>query len=261
MFLVTGLLFILGLAMGSFASVIIHRLHKKEGGILLGRSKCPHCAHKLGVLDLIPLVSALACKMSCRYCKEPIPMMYPLLELCMGFMFLLTGALSAPSLSEPWTLYQISALTFHIAITFIFVTVSFYDMLFQEIPDEIMIPSIIVSLISVIALHQFTPQNLLIGIFVPVAFFGGMFFLSRGRWIGGGDVRIGALMGVLLGWPMIMIGLFLGYLLGAFYSLIGMLAGKLSRKSHIPFAPFLLIGTYIAYFWGAEILQAYMGFV
>ncbi|MBN1258843.1 prepilin peptidase, partial [Candidatus Peregrinibacteria bacterium] len=100
--------------------------------------------------------------------------------------------------------------------------------------------------------------NLITGIAIPVFFFGFLFAISKGNWLGGGDIRIGALMGAILGWPNVLIGLFLGYIFGAVFSLTGLLTKQLHRKSQIPFAPFLLLGTYITMFWGQEILAWYL---
>lgn len=244
---------LIGLGFGSFASVIIHRLHAKEEGILFGRSKCPGCKNKLGVIDLIPIFGYIINKFKCRFCKEPISIRYPILELTMGTGFLATSLLIG--LDKPWLL------AYYLLITFIFVLLSFYDIFFQEIPDEISIPTIILTgLVGFLAsLHS--PLSLIIGLLVPVLFFGTLFLGSRGRWLGGGDVRIGAIMGLILGWPGIIIGLFLSYLIGSVYSGIGIIMGKLTRKCAIPFGPFLFLGTYIAMFWGKDILNWYLGMI
>ena len=247
------IIFLIGLGFGSFASVIIHRLHSKEGGIFWGRSTCPLCRHVLSAIDLIPLFGCLINKLKCRYCAKPISLRYPILELVMGSFFLLTAALTGFDNSL--------LLVYYLLLTFVFVTLSFYDIIFQEIPDEISIPTvIIVGLVSLFG-HLHNPTSLLIGILVPVVFFGALFLGSGGKWLGGGDVRIGAIMGLLLGWPNIITGLFLGYLLGSIYSLFGLLSGKLNRKSPIPFGPFLFLGTYIALFWGQGIINWYLGLI
>lgn len=250
MFYIFTLIFLAGLAFGSFASVVIHRLHKQEEGILFGRSKCPHCAKELGVIDLIPLVSYVANQFKCRYCRESIALTYPLLELIMGSLFFLTAALTG--------LGDIFLLIFNLFITFAFVVLAFYDILFQEVPDEIVLPTVIITILFALLAKIHTGTDVLVGMLVPIFFFGLLFYGSQGKWLGGGDVRIGALMGALLAWPDVLIGLFLGYLLGAIYSLLGMAAGKLKRKSQIPFAPFLLTGTYITLFWGKDILSWYL---
>ena len=245
------IIFFLGLGFGSFASVIIHRLHNKEGGIWLGRSKCPKCSHTLNAIDLIPIFGYLINKSKCRYCKKSISLIYPILELVMGAGFLATTILIGFD--------SLLLLAYYLLLTFIFVAISFYDILFQEIPDEISLPTILlVGLVSYFG-HFYTFNSLLIGFLVPVLFFGTIFLTSGGRWLGGGDVRIGAIMGFVLGWPNIIIGLFLSYLIGSIYSAIGLITGKLTRKSPIPFGPFLLLGTYIALFWGKDMLNWYLG--
>lgn len=246
------LIFIVGLVFGSFASVLIHRLHTQQQGILWGRSKCPQCAARLATRDLIPLISFVINQFKCRFCREPIALRYPLLELTMGLGFALTAWLTGLS-SPPWLL-------FHLLMVFVFVILSFYDIFFQEIPDIIIAPAIGIAALVFILKRVYTADDLLIGVLMPLIFFGALFLGSGGRWLGGGDVRIGVLMGILLGWPNIVIGLFLGYLLGAIYSLFGILTQKLTRKSLIPFAPFLFVGTYAAYFWGQSIVEWYLNF-
>jgi prepilin signal peptidase PulO-like enzyme (type II secretory pathway) len=244
-------IFIFGLIFGSFASLIIHRVHNHERGIWLGRSKCPKCSHKLGAMDLIPLFSFLICGTKCRYCKKPISFFYPLLELVMGSAFVLTAFLTG--------MLQVTLLIFYLFITFIFVVLAFYDFLYKEVPDEIVLPSFVISFVFGGLAKIYSYESLLIGVAVPAVFFGVLFLGSKGRWLGGGDIRIGALMGALLGWPNILTGLFLGYIFGAIYSLAGLASKKLTRKSQIPFAPFLLAGAYIAIFWGQRILDWYLG--
>jgi leader peptidase (prepilin peptidase) / N-methyltransferase len=250
--------FLVGLAFGSFASVIIHRLHTQERGILWGRSKCPRCEKKLKTRDLVPLLSFIINKFKCRFCEKKISLHYPMLEITMGIFFALTYYLTITTFNLG--IGDFGVVVFYLFTAFIFVLLSFYDMLFREVPDIVSLPAILISIISVLILKTHSLDSLMLGIATPVFFFGALFYLSRGRWLGGGDVRIGALMGAILGWPNIVTGLFLGYLLGAAYSLMGMTMGKLSRKSQIPFAPFLLLGTYITLFWGEAILRWYLNF-
>lgn len=157
------LTFIIGLGFGSFASVIIHRLHTRERGIMFGRSKCPRCAKTLATRDLIPLVSFVINKFKCRFCKEPISFRYPILEIVMGSSFLLTSLLIG--FKNPYLL------AYYLLITFIFVLLSFYDIFFQEIPDQISIPTIILTgLVGYFGQLHATP-SLLIGFAIPVLFF------------------------------------------------------------------------------------------
>jgi prepilin signal peptidase PulO-like enzyme (type II secretory pathway) len=246
-------LFILGLVFGSFASVIIHRLHTREKGLLAGRSKCPYCSKHLRSRDLIPVLSYVINKFKCRFCKEPIAFRYPLLELSMGGLFMLTGLLVG--INTPWHL------AFYLLMSFVFVILVFYDFLFKEVPDVISLPFAGVAFCFSVLSGLHSLSSLLIGIVIPVLFFGALFFGSQGRWIGGGDLRIGVIMGALVGWPLVLVALFLGYLSGAVYSLSGLALGVFKRKSQIPFAPFLLLGTYLALFWGKNILDWYFFYI
>jgi prepilin signal peptidase PulO-like enzyme (type II secretory pathway) len=242
-------IFVIGLAFGSFASVIIHRLHTREKGIFRGRSKCPYCANELAARDLIPVVSYLINKFKCRFCRKPIAFRYPLLELTMGGFFLLTAWMTGVTdFYEP---------VFYLLVTFVFVLLSFYDFLFKEIPDEVSLSAFFAFAAYMLISGAMSVFDLAIGVAIPVLFFGVLHFGSRGRWLGGGDIRIGAVMGVLLGYPMILTGLFFGYLVGAVFSLTGLALGQFNRKTQIPFAPFLLFGTYIAIFWGQQAIDWY----
>lgn len=240
---------LIGLAFGSFASVVIHRLHSHEKGMFSGRSFCPKCANQLASRDLIPVISFLINKFKCRFCKQPIAFRYPLLELGMAGLFVLTFALVRTGSTIDYV--------FYLFVAFVFIVLTFYDFLFQEIPDQISLPAFFVAVFYVLWTGIFTPTSLTVGIVIPVLFFSALHFGSKGRWLGGGDIRIGALMGALLGYPMILTGLFFGYLFGAFYSVGGLVLKKFNRQSQIPFAPFLLLGTYVAMFWGKSIVDWY----
>jgi prepilin signal peptidase PulO-like enzyme (type II secretory pathway) len=244
------LAFLTGLCFGSFASVIIYRLHSGQKGLLMGRSKCPKCKHILGPKDLIPVFSFLFSRFKCQHCRKPISFIYPLLELTMGLSFLITTYWVG--IESAWKL------PYFLFLTFIFVTISFYDILFQEIPDSLSLPTIILAGLAGVFGHLHTLNSLGIGFAIPVAFFGALFLGSRGRWLGGGDIRIGAIMGFVLGWPKILVGLFLAYCIGSVFSAVGLATKRIHLKSAIPFGPFLFLGTYIAMIWGDRILNWYL---
>jgi prepilin signal peptidase PulO-like enzyme (type II secretory pathway) len=172
----------------------------------------------------------------------------------MGTMFALTGWLTG-GLGSPWML------AWHLALVFSFVTLTFYDIFFQEIPDEISLPTLIIAGSVSYFASLIPPTSLLVGFLAPVLFFGSMFVLSGGRWIGGGDIRLGAIMGFVLGWPLVIVALFIGYLAGSIFSIGGLLAGKLNRKTPIAFGPFLLLGTWITMFWGNNFLDWYLSLI
>jgi len=152
-------------------------------------------------------------------------------------------------------------LSYFLFLTFIFVTISFYDILFQEIPDSLSLPTVVLAGLAGYFGHLHDLRSLLLGLAVPMTFFGSLVLVSRGRWLGGGDIRIGAIMGLVLGWPNILVGLFLAYLIGSVFSAVGLATKKIHLKSTIPFGPFLFLGAYIAMIWGDRILNWYLGLI
>lgn len=221
--------------------------------MLMGRSKCPSCDHQLGALDLVPLFSYLFSGGKCRYCKKKIGVFYPLLELGMGSMFLLTTWLAGG------VIYWVLAT--YLVMTFAFVLISVYDGLYQEVPDVFSLPAALFCLIAFPILGLYSSWQGLLGLIVPTVFLGLLFFGSKGKWLGGGDLRIGLIMGAVLGHPMVILGLFLGYVFGALFAVVGLLTKQLSRKDPIAFGPFLLAGTYVALFWGDVIWSWYFRFL
>jgi leader peptidase (prepilin peptidase)/N-methyltransferase len=135
----------------------------------------------------------------------------------------------------------------------------FYDLRHKEIPDQFSLPAIAIAVIGILAFDPTlqTAANMLIGGGMIFLFFFLQYFISKGTWIGGGDLRLGALMGILLswttgsyaGWLVGILGLVIAYLVGGVFSLILIATKKLNRKSTIPFGPFLVIGTVAAIFF------------
>lgn len=253
-------LFILGAAVGSFTSVVIYRLHHKKKGIFRGRSQCTDCETTLRPLDLIPIVSYLSLRGKCRYCNKEISYLYPLLEFISGGLFAVLFLKfpfvnSALQFSGPILgMYLLYA--FYL---FVLLFTFFYDLHYLQVSDEILVPAILIGLIATIA-TPLTPHiwNALIGGALAASFFGLQFLISKGTWIGLGDLRIGALMGVILGWKLTIVALFLSYLIGSFVSIFIIARKKKFMGVKIPFAPLLVTGTLITMFFGDTILQWYL---
>lgn len=253
-------LFIVGAAVGSFTSVVIYRLHKGKHGILRGRSACPECEKDLQPLDLVPIVSYLTLRGKCRYCSKEISYMYPLLEAISGVIF--------ASLFFMFPFFN-SALQFsgtnmglyllHAFYSFVLIFTFFYDLHYLRVADEILLPAILIGLIATIA-YPLTPHFLdaLLGAAIAVAFFGLQILLSKGKWLGLGDLRVGAFMGVILGWKQVILALVLSYFIGSFVALFVAVHKKKFKGVKIPFAPLLVTGTFITLFFGQEILHWYL---
>ncbi len=250
------LLFLLGLAFGSFLSVLIIRLKKKQPGIILGHSSCPACHHRLRVIDLIPLISSLLQKGQCRYCQHKISSFYPLVELATGLIFFSIGYkfLVLEQLTTSYPLFLFLFYSLVLIVTF------FYDFLYLEIPDEVLLPGILIAFLASFLPTPFTPEplNALLGALIPTLFFLAQILISKGKWLGGGDLRIGAFMGLILGWKMVLVALILSYLIGSILSLSLIGFKKIKFKDQIAFGPFLVLGTFGTIFLGPELLYWYL---
>ncbi|MBI2453484.1 prepilin peptidase [Candidatus Peregrinibacteria bacterium] len=252
-----------GFIVGSFLSVVIKRIKKNEKGIVLGRSRCPHCKVKLKAQELIPIVSYIIQKGLCRNCKEKISPFYPSIEILTALFFALIFIKFNPFTEEILNAgtKEIALSMTMLIIAFIYagilIATFFYDLLYMEIPDKILIPGIIFALTSTI--FPFSPHLIdgLIGASIPVVFFGLQILISKGKWIGAGDLRIGAFMGLILGYKGVLLALFLGYIIGAIVSSFLLLTKKTTLKTQIPFGPFLVIGTIITFLFREEILNWY----
>jgi len=160
-------------------------------------------------------------------------------------------------------------------ILFYFIAISFliiifvYDLKYYLIPDKISISAIVTIFILQGILIMFnnnfnfslllTPYSLLLFSAIIISgFFALQFLISKGKWIGGGDIRLGFLMGIILGWPMGLVALFLSYILGSLYAIPAVAFGKKKMKSQIPFGTFLTASTLIAMLWGERILNWYL---
>lgn len=270
------IVFLFGLAVGSFLNCIIYRLQIESSestipekdshsrSFLIGHSYCPNCKHILGWQDLIPVLSFLFLKGKCRHCQKPISFQYPAVELAAGLLFALIfySIFQHSSIS---TFFQLIYFIHLLFVTSALLVIFVFDLRHYIIPDKVVYPAIIVSgiwyLVSGILFNLYTSYEILIIIgsaFGAAAFFLLIILISKGRWMGWGDVKLAFLMGLLLGYPNILIALFLAFFFGAIIGIGLILAGKKGLKSEVPFGPFLITGTFIALFWGKEIIEWYI---
>jgi leader peptidase (prepilin peptidase) / N-methyltransferase len=263
--LLYSVVFVFGLSVGSFLNSVIYRLEKEES-FLKGRSYCPECRHLLSFLDLIPVFSFLVLRGKCRYCKKPISWQYPLVELAAGIIFLLIFnyqlSISNQSLSPNYqTLFSI----FYFLIISCFLIIIFvYDLRHYIIPDKVVYPAILVSGIWYLAsgiffgdLAKYQILNAIYSAAGAAAFFLFIVLISRGKWMGVGDIKLAAFMGLILGYPGILVALFLAFFTGAIMGVGLIISGKKKLSSEIPFGPFLTVGTFLAFFWGQSLISWY----
>lgn len=231
------------------------------------RSQCLSCGHTLAWYDLIPLVSWLSTKGRCRYCKKPIGKFEPLMELGTTAVFVIftihfTGMFNmfAPA-------YFLLALWLA-ALTMLIILFT-YDYKWFLLPDKVTYPLAALSVVIVFATFIFTKvEDIaagLLSILFGVIILGGLYFVlwvvSKGLWVGFGDVKLGVVLGILLiNWQLALLTLFLANLIGTLVVLPGLLTKKVSRTTQVPFGPFLIVGFFISLVWGQAILRSYDSF-
>ena len=256
-------LFILGTIFGSFLGVIIYRIRKNKKGIFFGRSECEHCHKKLKPLDLIPILSYVIKLGKCRYCKKKIGMHHLILEVVCGLLFVaffLFAPFIAFSSDLKLIIFNLLLLKyiFNIIVGLALVGIFFYDIRYMEIPELFTIPIIIVIALSAFMFPDPGFVSMMIGGAIGGLFFWIQEYLSKETWIGKGDTQVGILIGLLLGWQMLLIALMAMYIIGLIVS-VGLMAFKLvTVKSRIPFAPFMVSATFIVMFFGNQILDFYL---
>ena len=242
---------IFGAMIGSFLNVCIHRLPKEESIVRPG-SHCPKCKTPIRFYDNIPLLSYLLLGGKCRHCKAPISIQYPIVEaitaLSSFFLFITFGV----SLSF---IYYFSFVAALIAITVI-------DLYHQIIPDVISLPGIVIGLLGSLVIPQITFWSSLIGVLSG----GGSLFLVATvyQWLfkregmGGGDVKLLAMIGAFLGWKAVILTIFLSSFIGSIIGITVMLIKGKDFKYAIPFGPFLAAGAVISLFWGENLISWYL---
>jgi len=246
-----SLLFLLGISFGSFLNAWEWRIHS-EKSISNGRSKCPTCDKTLKWYDNIPIVSFIFLRGKCWHCKKDISWQYPAVELVTGISFIFVGWFHQ---FDPLLIFRDCAIFFLLLFTFV------YDFKYQLILDRMTLaPAGILFAISLLfGWHQWT--SMLLGAVIGGGFFLAQFVLSKGKWIGGGDIRLGVFMGVILGWQLTLLALFLAYILGATVG-VGLIASKKKKlASKVPFGTYLTIATFVAMFWGPKIISWYLGLI
>ena len=236
----------IGFCIGSFLNVVIARLPEGKN-IVFPRSACPRCGHLIVWYDNIPIVSWLVLRGRCRSCGGPISWRYPVVEALSAGLFALALLRFGVGPALIVGLLFLSALLVITAI----------DLDHQIIPDEITVPGIAVGFLANLVTGGVPWLDSLLGIVVG----GGVFFviilLSRGG-MGGGDMKLGAMMGAFLGWRLGILAVFLGVLSGGLVAVILLALGRKGRKDAVPFGPFLALGGAASLLWGESILAWYL---
>lgn len=258
------IVFVFGTIIGSFLNVVLYRLH--TGKSLNGRSHCMSCGKTLQWYELFPVISYVIQRGKCRGCHAHVPSRYLIVEMLTGLSYLLI-----------WHLFSEDLITFflYVALVSVSIVIIVYDMRHTIIPDELS------ALLGVIAVGFLgyayfitrdilaVSMDLLAGIYA-FTFFGGLWYISKGRWIGFGDAKLAVPLGIMVGiggvFSMIVLSFWIGAILSLLLLGMGRLLGRgktrlrflppaLTIKSEVPFAPFLMLGFFLVELFHADIFD------
>lgn len=251
-------LVVFGLVWGSFVNAFVWRLHEGKDWVR-GRSECTVCHHPLAPEDLVPVVSWLLLKGKCRYCHKPIKD-GPIVELSVPLLFVISY------IWWPWALQGGGLLRFILWLVFLvgFVILAVYDLRWKLLPNRVVYPLTVLSIFQMLTLVLFYSASLsllwnaIVGALIISGGFYTLFQMSGGKWIGGGDVKLGVVLGILCGgaWQALLL-LFIASLAGTLTTVPLLLSKKLKAKATIPFGPFLLLAAVIIELFGAAIIHWY----
>jgi leader peptidase (prepilin peptidase) / N-methyltransferase len=243
------LLILYGIIFGSFFNVIGLRVPLNQS-IIKPRSSCPNCGHQLKPYELIPVISYFLQGGKCRGCKSRISPIYPIFELLTGFLFM-----TAP-LVIGWSGELVVALT--LISMFMIIIVS--DIHYMLIPDKILIWFAGIFLLERIIWPLNPWWDSFLGAVTGFTLLFIIALVSKGG-MGGGDVKLYALLGLVLGFKLVLLSFFLSTLFGAVIGGLALLFKIVKRRQPIPFGPFIAAGTLTAYYWGSELIDLYIHFL
>lgn len=252
----------LGAVMGSFVGAMTWRMHTHRDWVK-GRSECEHCHHKLSPLDLVPIFSYVCLRGKCRYCRKPIGRTAIVLELGGGVSFLVSALLLPSALTWSWlspanvltslNVWMSLALGLWLVILTLLMALFVYDWRWRLLPNKLVLPLLVVALaysaVCYLAISHTGVIDWLINIalgWLPISgVYGLMYLVSKGKWIGLGDIKLGLAIGILVPWWGGLVVLFGSNLLASLCAIPGLIDHKLTGNSEIPFGPYLITMTYI----------------
>lgn len=241
--------FMFGLLFGSFFNVVGLRVPKKIS-FVVDRSYCPTCKQQLRASSLIPVLSYILQGGKCKECQMPISKLYPTIELLTAILF----AFSYYKIG--FQLELITAILFISMLMILFVT----DITYMLIPNKILL-FFLPLLIIMRTITPLTPwYSALVGASVGFFLVAIIIIVSRGG-MGGGDMKLFGVIGIVLGFPNVLLAFFLSTLLGAFIGGVLLLLKIIERKQPIPFGPYIIVATLITYFYGELVIEWYFSFI
>lgn len=265
-YLITGTaIFIIGMVIGSFSNVCIYRIPRNES-VVFPASHCPICSQTIKWYDNIPVISFLMLRGKCRNCKAKISVQYPMVEFLTGVVYLMIFLFYG---------LQFKSLVYMLFCS-VLIIITFIDLKEEIIPDTLSLPFMAIGFLLSFFLKDLTPVNSLLGILVGggslllIAAAGS--YLFKREAMGGGDIKLAAMVGSFLGWQLTLLSLFLGFFFGAVAGVLILRKKRINadntendeaenHQNHqvetVPFGPFIALGSLLALFFGEAILKWY----
>ncbi len=248
--LLLSFVFFLGLCIGSFLNVCICRIPENRS-VVFPPSSCPKCGHVLKWWENIPVVSFIILKGKCSGCNCPISFQYPIVELLTGIITLALWNKFGPS----WHLLV------YLVFSYGLIVVAFIDLAHKIIPDLISLPGIVIGFTSSFLLSDITWLDSLLGILVGGGTLylvtWGYYLVTKRIGMGGGDIKLLAMIGAFMGWQAIPFIIFLSALTGSVIGILFIFIKGAGKDYQIPFGPFLAAAAEMQLFWGKEIISLY----
>jgi leader peptidase (prepilin peptidase) / N-methyltransferase len=240
------LLFIYGITFGSFFNVVGLRIPLNQS-IVKPRSACPSCGRYLSAFDLIPVFSYMFLRGKCRVCKARISPVYPVMELLTGLLFVLAA----------YRIGWIGELFIALTLVSLLMIITVSDISYMIIPDKILLFFAGLFLLERISWPLDPWWDSLLGATIGFLLLLLIAVISKGG-MGGGDIKLFALIGFVLGTKLFLLAFFLSTLYGALFGVFGLLTKLIKRRQPIPFGPYIVAGALTAYFWGEQLIELYL---
>ncbi|WP_127579680.1 prepilin peptidase [Paenibacillus koleovorans] len=244
------LLLVLGLCLGSFLNVVGLRVPLSQS-IAFPPSRCPSCEHRLRPLDLVPVFGWLFLRGKCRYCQAPVSALYPLMEAATGLLFALMA----------WRLGATAELLPALLLVSILAAITVSDIRYMLIPNRIVFTGYALALLMRLFIHPLPLWSYIAGFLVgggvlyALAWISVTFLKKEG--MGGGDIKLFAFIGLVLGVKLTLLALFASSVIGLVYGIVLLSTGRFGREKMIPFGPFIAMGSIVTYLWGQDWWTAY----
>lgn len=240
---------LLGLVVGSFLNVCIYRIPAGES-IVAPPSRCASCGTRLGALDMVPLLSYMLLRGRCRHCGSRFSPRYLLVEALTAAVFAAVAIKLGPG----------AAVLKYLFLSSLLLVAAFIDLDHMIIPNRLVLAGLAAGAAFIPATGEITALNALGGAASASGFLLMLNIVTRGG-MGMGDVKLAAVIGLFLGWPLTALALFAAFLLGGLGGVLLIMSGKKKRKDPIPFGPFLSAGAFVGFMWGRDLAGLYAGII